>query len=214
MNKIVLVSNLKGGTGKTSICELLAIYTVEKELPCMVLDADNQLDVYEDRKDDLLKHPEASPVYDISALDVDANLPAVITKLRELDGIIYIDCPGSLDNNHLAVLYQAADAVVVPFRYERKSVRDTGKFTRIFRKLNDSAKMIFVPNLVRATSDNREAIKEARNWSYEEFGQYGYITPRIRECVHIEDCNTIALDSKQRFEVRYAFDAILEQIIK
>ena len=55
MNKIVLVSNLKGGTGKTSICELLAIYTVEKELPCMVLDADNQLDVYEDRKDDLLK---------------------------------------------------------------------------------------------------------------------------------------------------------------
>lgn len=41
MNKIVLVSNLKGGTGKTSICELLAIYAVEKGLPTMVLDADN-----------------------------------------------------------------------------------------------------------------------------------------------------------------------------
>lgn len=214
MNKIVLISNLKGGTGKTSICELLAIYTVEKELPCMVLDADNQLDVYEDRKDDLLKHPEVSPVYDISALDVDERLPSVIAKLRELNGIIYIDCPGSLDNNYLAVLYQSADVVVVPFRYERKSVRDTGKFTRIFRKLNASAKMVFVPNLVRATSDNREAIREARNWAYEEFGKYGYITPRIKECVAIEDCNTIALDSKQRFEVRYAFDATLEQITK
>lgn len=214
MNKIVLISNLKGGTGKTSVCELLAIYAVEKGLPTMVLDADKQLDVYEDRKADLLKHPEADPLFDISPLTVDANLPAVITKLRELNGVIFIDCPGSLDNNYLAALYQSADVVVVPFRYERKSVRDTGKFTHIFRQLNSNARMVFIPNLVRATSDNREAIKEARNWAYEEFGKYGYIAPRIKECVAIEDCNTIALDSKQRFEVRYAFDAVLEQIKK
>lgn len=140
MNKIVLVSNLKGGTGKTSICELLAIYAVEKGLPTMVLDADKQLDVYEDRKDDLLKHPEADPLFDISPLTVDANLPSVIAKLKELNGVIFIDCPGSLDNNYLAALYQAADVVVVPFRYERKNVRDTGKFTHIFRQLNANAK--------------------------------------------------------------------------
>lgn len=52
-NLIVTFTNLKGGTGKTTLCSLFATYCVEQGLPVAVLDADTQLSLRKNRFDDL-----------------------------------------------------------------------------------------------------------------------------------------------------------------
>ncbi len=213
-NKIVLFSNMKGGTGKTTLLELFASYAIEKEVPVLAMDADPQLSLYKDRLDDLQVNPEASPSWLIKPIRVDENATAVIEKIKAVPGVVLIDCPGNIDNNYLQLLFKAADVVVMPFRYDRKNVRETATFCGIFKMVNNKAQIVFVPNMVKSICEKRGELVDARNMAYDAFGKLGFITARIMERVELECCNTLSLNYKQRFEVKYAFEKILQFIKK
>lgn len=210
-NKIVLFSNLKGGTGKSTLCELFATYCVEKELPIVAMDADPQLSLWKDRKDDLAEKPEAETQWSVTPIILNETLSVVLAKLREIEGVVLIDCPGNVDNPYLQLLFKEADIIVIPFRYDRKNVRETASFCEILRK-HSKARLIFVPNLVTYTEGMRDNLKKARENAYTHFGRYGFITPRILERVAIRDCDTLSMKYEQRKEVRYAFDKIIETV--
>ena len=133
-NKIVLFSNMKGGTGKTTLCELFATYAVEKGLPIIVYDADTQLSLYKDRQDDVSENPDAETLWDIYPLIVDDNIKGQISSLKNVPGVVLIDCPGNIDNENLQEIFAAADIVIMPFRYDRKNVRETETFSEILRQ--------------------------------------------------------------------------------
>ena len=212
-NKIVLFSNMKGGTGKTTLLELFASYAIEKELPVLAMDADPQLSLYKDRLDDLQVNPEASPSWLVKPLRVDENVTAVIEKIRGVSGVVLIDCPGNIDNNYLQLLFKAADVVVMPFRYDRKNVRETSTFCGIFRKINEKARIILLPNMSMSFEEHRAELLQARKVAYEVFKPYrGYITKSIMQRIELQCCNTLALNYKQRREVRVPFDEIVERI--
>lgn len=211
-NKIILFSNLKGGTGKTTLCELFATYCVEKEMPVTVMDADPQLSLWKDRRDDLTAAPETEMPWEVSPLVVNEKIMEIIDELRTIPGNVMIDCPGSLENQYLQVLFECADVIVIPFRFDRKNTRETASFAEIIRQINSKAKMVFVPNMVTVTDDKRQNLIMARQSAYECFGKYGFITPRIMERVAVRDASTLSLNTKQRFEIRFAFDKIVEFI--
>lgn len=211
MNKIILFTNLKGGTGKTSLCELFATYSVEKGLPITVLDADPQLSLWKDRRDDLAEKPDSEPLWSVTPIILNETLLTVLPKLKEIEGIILIDCPGNVDNPYLQLLFREADVAVIPFRYDRKNVRETASFCEILRKYSKS-KCVFVPNQVTYSEELRDNLKKARENAYTHIRRFGFITPRILERVAIRDCDTLSMKYEQRKEVRFAFDRIIETI--
>lgn len=211
-NKIILFSNLKGGTGKTTLCELFATYCVEKELPITVMDADPQLSLWKDRRDDMESLPESEIPWEVTPLIVNDEILEVVEKIRKIPGDVLVDCPGSLENQYLQVLFEYANVIVIPFRFDRKNTRGTASFAEIVRKINPKAKLLFVPNLVTVTDDRRQSLILARQSAYENFGKYGFITPRIMERVAVRDTSTLHLNTKQRFEIRFAFEKIVEFI--
>ena len=85
-NKIVLFSNMKGGTGKTTLLELFASYAIEKDVPVLAMDADPQLSLYKDRQDDLQANPAASPSWLV-------KLVAIFTRTLVLLKRIQISLP-------------------------------------------------------------------------------------------------------------------------
>ena len=120
-NKIVIFTNMKGGTGKTTLLELFASYAAEQGIPLLVMDADPQLSLYKDRRDDLQDSPEAQIPWNVRPMRLDDNVQAVITQAKAVPGIVLIDCPGNIDNPNLQYLFRAADVAVMPFKYDRRT---------------------------------------------------------------------------------------------
>ena len=54
-NMIILFAGLKGGTGKSTLCNLFATYAVEQGFPVAVMDADTQLSLYKNFFEDLAR---------------------------------------------------------------------------------------------------------------------------------------------------------------
>lgn len=214
-NRIVLFSNMKGGTGKTTLCELFATYAVEKDLPVVVYDADVQLSLFKDRQDDLARDSAAETPWDVEPLVVDDTIMKKIRLLKTIPGVVIIDCPGNVDNAYLQHLFMSADIIVVPFRFDRKNVRETKTFVDVLDRIGVSARMLLVPNMVKYIESQRQELKDAIDLSVKSFyvKQSGKkILPEVWDRTELRVANTLSLNSKQRSEVKKAFDSIVSYI--
>ena len=125
-NKIVIFSNIKGGVGKTTLCALFASYLVERGYPVMAIDADLQASLYRHRKREKDVAPEAPIPWNVDLLDT-ANreqLELVMAKLKEVPGIVLIDCPGNLNDRNLEYIYKSADTAIIPISFDADTVEN------------------------------------------------------------------------------------------
>lgn len=204
---------MKGGTGKTTLLELFASYATEQSIPVLVMDADPQLSLYKDRRDDLQNIPEAQITWNVRPMRLDGSVQTAISQAKAVPGVVLIDCPGNIDNPNLQHLFRAANVAVMPFKYDRKNVRETATFCGIFRKINDKARILLVPNMSVSFEEHRAELLQARKVAYEVFKPYrGYITKSIMHRLELQCCNTLGLNYRQRREVRVPFDEIVERI--
>ena len=211
-NIIVTFTNLKGGTGKTTLCSLFATYSVEHGLPIVVIDADTQLSLIKNRHDDLVSLKQETS-WKVFPFRVGENTEARLTSLKKIPGVVLIDCPGTVDKPGLKYIFEAADIAVMPFRYDRMNVRETETFAGLFQRISN-APILFTPNLVTRYDDRRESFIQAAEKAKELFPKLGTLLPGIPDCVAIRDSNTISMTYKQRIAVRNTFDEIINRIIK
>lgn len=212
-NRIILISNIKGGVGKTTLCSVFASYLVAKGYPLIVFDADIQESLLRHRKRELDADGEATPSFDIGKLDtLDRNaLEDSIKKLKSIPGTVLIDCPGNLNDDNLSLLFAAADYIIVPMAYDQDTVDATGIFVKVIKK-NFKAKFIFIPNLID-DREGRAAEKEQREETIHILGKIGLVTPRIKRGVAVKRYSTIyPLDSFQTKAVEHAFDAAIKEM--
>lgn len=211
-NIIVTFTNLKGGTGKTTLCSLFATYCVEQGLPIVVIDADTQLSLVKNRHDDLGNGTKETP-WKVFPFRVGEDTEQRLKSVKKIPGIVLIDCPGTVDKPALKYIFESADIAVMPFRYDRMNVRETETFSGLFRKISD-APILFAPNLVTRYDDRRESFMLAAEKAKEVFPKYGTLLPGIPDCVAVRDSGTIGMSYKQRIAVRNAFDEIINEINK
>ena len=213
-NKIIISSNVKGGTGKSSLCALLAMHLIELGYPVIVIDADVQQSLFRHRQRELKESPDAELPYALQALST-ANpddVKAAMQKLKEIPAVVLIDCPGNINDSALRYIYEAADIAVVPTRYDADNLDATELFASIFSKIS-KAKMFFVPNCINALEERREEVQKARDAAYAMLHKYGFITPRIKQGVAVKCYSTITpLDKYQRMAVKFAFEPIVEEL--
>lgn len=208
-NRIVIVSNLKGGCGKSTVCLAMASWLAARRMPVAVVDADLQQTLFRMRQAEVAARPEAAIPWQVAALDITdvRRVRAVVERLRSVPGYVLVDCPGNLSDEGLRPIIEAADMVVTPFSYDRFSLDSTGIFVKVLRHLSQ-APLFFVPNRIIATEGGAEYNARRDNCA-RVFGQIGTVTPRIKQAVAMSRLTTLApLDSCQSRTVRQAFEAI------
>ena len=212
-NQIILFSNIKGGVGKTTLCAIFANYLVEKGIPVFVVDADLQASLYRHREREVSVDPDTTVPWAITQLSTsDFNsLSATVEKLKTIPGCVLIDCPGNLNDNNLALIYQAADIAVVPMTYDSDTVDATGIFVKAFKRCS-SAQLIFTPNRINSKEGKSEELRQ-RSQTVDILSLIGEVTPRIKQLAAIKRYTTLyPIEAKQLDAVEPAFQKIMNHI--
>ena len=191
MNKILLLTNIKGGVGKTSCCALFAQYLCENGFPVKVLDADIQASLSRHRERELAANPDAVIPWEVSTVD---------TTDRQ-----------SLQSSIKEAMEKAADLAVVPISYDFDTIDATGIFIKVIKRVKD-IQLVFLPNRINTTENRADEMKQ-REETVKILGRIGRVTPRIKQSVVIKRYSTVsALDKYQKAAVEHAFNAIVEHI--
>jgi chromosome partitioning protein len=212
-NRIVLFSNIKGGVGKTTLCALFASYLVEKGIPVFAMDADLEASLYRQRQREKDADPDAYAPWAVEMLDTSngQKLEETISKLKNVPGIVLIDCPGNLNDRNLEHIYRAADVAVIPMSYDADTIDATGIFVKAFKTISP-AKLIFVPNRINTSEGKAEELRQ-RTQTTEILGLIGTVTPRIKQSVVVKRYTTLyPLDRYQSAAVEHPFDRIINEL--
>lgn len=215
MNKFVLFSNIKGGVGKTTLSAHFTEYLVEHEFPVAAVDADLQSSLSRHRERDVKEDPKRPLPWEVIKLNTfdGEKVKAVVKKLKQVDGIIVVDCPGNLNDNNLGIFFEAADYIVVPMAFDIDTIDATEIFVNVVQK-RSKAKLLFLPNRINV-SEGRAKDLEMRDQTIKQLNKVGKVLPRIKQSVIIKRYTTIyPLDMYQYQALEEPFEAIIKEIKK
>ena len=213
MNKFILFSNIKGGVGKTTLCAHFTEYLAEQEFPVAAVDADLQASLSRHRERDVKEDPQRLIPWEVVKLNTfeKDKVESAVKKLKKVDGIIVVDCPGNLNDNNLSVLFEAADLIVVPMAFDVDTIDATGIFVSVVRK-RSKAKLLFLPNRINVSEGKAKEL-EMRDRIIKELNRIGKVLPRIKQSVIIKRYTTIyPLDMYQYIALEEPFNAIISEI--
>lgn len=206
MAKIIVISNSKGGTGKSTLCMQFANYLVSQGKKVSVLDCDEGQSVVELRQMELRQSQVATLPWEV--YNATSNSRSFVERAKAMEDVyILVDCPGSLNPN-LLPFFQNADAIVIPFRYDDVVVLRTMTFVKVLNAAQITAKKLFLPNYidVRVKNPNEESIRDM-------FRKIGAILPRIKQGVAIQRVSTLRpIDTYQQKAIMYTVEEILKAI--
>lgn len=215
MNKFILFSNIKGGVGKTTLSAHFTEYLAEHEYPVAAVDADLQASLSRHRERDVKEDPQRPLPWEVIKLNTfdGEKVKAVVKKLKQVDGIIVVDCPGNLNDNNLSILFEAADFIVVPMAFDVDTIDATNIFINVVKK-RSKAKLLFLPNRINV-SEGRAQDLAIRDKDIKDLNKVGKVMPRIKQSVVIKRYTTIyPLDMYQYMALEEPFEAIIKEIKK
>ena len=215
MNKFILFSNIKGGVGKTTLSAHFTEYLAEHEYPVAAVDADLQASLSRHRERDVKEDPKRPLPWEVIKLNTfdGEKVKAVVKKLKQVDGIIVVDCPGNLNDNNLSILFEAADFIVVPMAFAVDTIDATNIFINVVKK-RSKAKLLFLPNRINV-SEGRAQDLAIRDKDIKDLNKVGKVMPRIKQSVVIKRYTTIyPLDMYQYMTLEEPFEAIIKEIKK
>ena len=95
MAKIIVFSNRKGGTGKSTLCIQFANYLVSKGHNVAVLDADPQQSIIDLRNREVTTNPDVKLPWPVQFVGDKAQ--QYMSQAKQMgDGYILVDCPGTI----------------------------------------------------------------------------------------------------------------------
>ena len=205
MAKIIVFSNQKGGTGKSTLCVQYANYLASQGKGVAVLDADLQQSIIHLRQREMATNPDFQLPWGVWSAT--SNTRAFMEKAASMDGYVLVDCPGTLNDTNLLPVFKAATAIIIPFRYDDLIVDSTIMFVKVLRKNAINAKVFFQPNMIdaRVKIQSEEHIKTILR-------EAGYILPRIKQGVAVQRASTLTQDNYQQLAVMHAVEEFVLNI--
>jgi len=200
---IILFANQKGGCGKTTNCIQFSNYLSKKE-KVVVLDLDFQRSI-KDRRDSESSVFEELPPYEV--IDIAIDKVAEFLKNTEVDGNLLIDLPGRIDDVNLQAIFEKADVIICPFKYDKLTIDSTGFFLQLMKELKIKAKIFFVPNNI-----NKSIRYENKNHIIDILSQHGFVTDEIPSRVAMERLSTYGINDEALSIVKPVYDFITKNI--
>ena len=212
-NKIVIFSNIKGGVGKTTLCALFANHLIEHGFPSFVIDADLQASLFRHRQREKDAAPDAQIPWNVEMLDTSDHkrLVQVMGKLKEVPGIVLIDCPGNLNDRNLEYIYKSADTAIIPISFDADTVDATGIFVKALKTVS-AADLVFLPNRINTSEKKSEELRQ-RAQTTEFLGLVGTVMPTVKQSVAVKRYTTLyPLEKSQLAAVEPSFGKIIEAL--
>jgi chromosome partitioning protein len=192
----IVFGNQKGGSGKSTLCILLANYlSLKKQRLVLILDLDLQGTIQDKRTRDshlVEKFPYA--VIKMSIAEYIQNLEKFQEMLMTtpLETYVLMDLPGNLENPDLKYVLKEADKIVCPFEYEFGSYVSTLDFRDLCENVVPQKQLHFVPNKVQGT------VKYATQSQIEtELSQSGTITQALPYRIGLQRINTYQMSEEE-----------------
>ena len=170
----------------------------------MAIDADLQASLYRHRKREKDVAPEAPIPWNVDLLDT-ANreqLERIMAKLKEVPGVVLIDCPGNLNDRNLEYIYKSADTAIIPISFDADTVDATGIFVKALKTVS-AADLVFLPNRINTSEKKSEELRQR--------GLVGTVMPTVKQSVAVKRYTTLyPLEKSQLAAVEPSFDKIIE----
>lgn len=183
-----------------------ANYMAENGESVAVLDADLQQSIAHLRERELKTNPDAKVPWRVWPI-FGQDSKAFMDRAEKMDGWILVDCPGSVNDPNLITIFRAADAVVIPYRYDDLVVDSTITFVKVLKQYEVKARLFFLPNNidVRVKMPIEEQVRK-------NLKNVGIILPRIKQGVAIMRTSTIrSLDKFQKNAIMFSVDQLIKE---
>ena len=211
-SRIIVVSNQKGGAGKSTLCMLLANFLVKEfHVPVgAIIDTDFQNWKFKKREEDKKKYSGSqlvNPFQLVSySLTNSKQIPSFIDQLRQTGLTYIIDTPGSLNDDGVFSFLALADYIICPFDFSDLSLSSTTEFLMYWQNLKEEAeqqagfeiktRMILVPSLKPigvGTNAEIELWEKIRT----KFEELYYVAPEIPNSSKIRRADTMDITPDQ-----------------
>jgi chromosome partitioning protein len=205
---IIIIGNQKGGAGKSTLTMLLANYLAQvQKLKATVIDMDYQQSI--SQKFEKAKILENVDPYEVVSGSL-SEFPGMLEWIKgHPDEIVLIDLPGKLDDDGLIKVFKSADLAICPFAYDEFSFESTIFFALVFQKINPKAKILFVPNRIKANV--KYEIQAEVN---EQLSLLGEVTAIIPDRIDFQRTNTFQTPLSVHPLIRPVFQQIFQEHIK
>lgn len=211
--KIIVVANLKGGVGKTTLCISYANYLVKEKGMAIggIIDCDPQGSVMAVHEQDIreAKGTPLTSLYDVVPLNLENSdmIPEVIEGLRKENQIYIFDTPGHLGNMGMVYLLAEADLIICPFCFDSKTLDSTLQFLKFWNNIKArietqtqekvATKLFLVPNDI----DNRfGTIRDKEKWRdfEQKLRSVAIVTDQIRHTANMTKVSTLDWKDNQK----------------
>ena len=136
-------------------------------------------------------------------------LERVMGKLKEVPGVVLIDCPGNLNDRNLEYIYKSADTAIIPISFDADTVDATGIFVKALKTVS-AADLVFIPNRINTSEKKSEELRQ-RAQTTEFLGLVGTVIPTVKQSVAVKRYTTLyPLEKNQLSAVEPSFDKIIE----
>jgi chromosome partitioning protein len=198
----IIIGNLKGGTGKSTLTLLLANY-LSQVSSCLVtvIDMDERQPVA--RKFDKAKVLENKEPFQVISASSESYILLGGILERSTKDITLFDLPGKLEDDGLIPIFMAAQLVICPFAYDEFSFDSTVLFSLVLRKINPEAHIVFIPNRVNAC-DNPEIMIQVGA----QLSKFGSITTALPDQADFQQANTFEIPTSLFSVIGPVFDQI------
>ena len=194
----IVFGNQKGGTGKSTLCILLANYlSLSRQEKVLVLDLDLQGTIADKRVKD--SHVNDTFPYPVLKMDI-SEYPSVSAKLPTDNTYILMDLPGNLENLDLKYILADADYIICPFEYEFGSYVSTLDFRDLCHRVAPNKQINFIPNKVQASVKY-----ETKNVMHGELSLSGDISEAMPNRVFFQRITTFQASEEEIKHARELF---------
>lgn len=204
---VILIGNIKGGVGKSTLTLALANYlTQEHRRWVEVLDLDYKQTLVEmQHKTKIL---ETVPLYTINGKEKKQNDMLLAQIKNSPDKILIIDLPSYLSDDTLLHIITTADLVLCPFSFDQFNISPTIHFSLIIANLNPRAALLFIPNRVKGSS-----LIEMKSDIEKVLSNFGPTSTAIRDKIDFQRVTNINTPVSLLPVIMPVFDSIYDQYI-
>lgn len=204
---IILLANIKGGVGKSTLTLALANYLSQEHRRWVsVLDLDFKQSLVNLQKNtQILQTPALYTVHSPDKADSTNLLGQIKENHRK---ILLVDMPSNLQESQMSTYLSLANLILCPFCYDQFTTHATLLFSLVISKINPRAPISYIPNRIKsgATIENKLDIEKA-------LSNFGTISSIINDKIDFQKLNNIHTPVSLLPLLMPVFDSLYQQYL-
>lgn len=204
---IILLANIKGGVGKSTLTLALANYLSQEHRRWVcIIDLDFKQSLL--NMQTYTKILQTPSLYTIYSSD-QAESMSLISKCKENPHqILLVDTPSNIQDKTLEMYFSQADLILCPFSYDQYTINATLLFSLVISQINPRAPICYIPNRIKSG-----AIIDAKAEIEKALANFGTICSIVNDRIDFQNLTNIHTPSTLLSLLMPVFDSLYHQYL-